>query len=421
MDFIKNKSGLGSEAKEVYDRQYTKRSHSIAIPIHSPTSTVSPSSPPPPPPRSTSLSAQGTPTPTLRRSPTSFNDGSFIEETTPRRLGRKLPPELTESLIALEEQHQESSTKSDMDSIVSRGSTVTVRLGPVIGQEHASSPKSSPSLPLHRTLSGDEQTIVHHDFAKYTLNVDPPLDQVMVWAKQLATTTPTAVALPPARPTRSIHRHNRQASLTPSDSPSSITVTTFTSDSTSADLHTPTSPRAVPSQFRNNWPSRRNLSPMPSASQLGVASGSRDLPPLPIIQVQRPSVSQSHNEAPSLTTCSTASTSCWSAFEDFEQVRPRGPAGKESRKQKKERKRQEAQAFSEDEPPELRDLFQASLCEVIDECGVRMPFRDLVSGKKTIVIFIRHCKSSSLVKHEKSDRNTALTVIKGTARFVPST
>ena len=36
------------------------------------------------------------------------------------------------------------------------------------------------------------------------------------------------------------------------------------------------------------------------------------------------------------------------------------------------------------------------MCEVIDEHGTRVAFRELVSEKKTIVIFIRHCKCTTI-------------------------
>jgi hypothetical protein len=46
----------------------------------------------------------------------------------------------------------------------------------------------------------------------------------------------------------------------------------------------------------------------------------------------------------------------------------------------------------------LRDLFNASLCEVLDEHGNKTQFGDLVSGKRTIVVFIRHCESFALAE-----------------------
>ncbi|EIW70889.1 hypothetical protein TREMEDRAFT_18693, partial [Tremella mesenterica DSM 1558] len=46
--------------------------------------------------------------------------------------------------------------------------------------------------------------------------------------------------------------------------------------------------------------------------------------------------------------------------------------------------------FSTDKPPSMKDLFEASLMDVIDENGERVRFGDLVRGKRTIVVFIRH-------------------------------
>jgi hypothetical protein len=75
---------------------------------------------------------------------------------------------------------------------------------------------------------------------------------------------------------------------------------------------------------------------------------------------------------------------------------------KESRREKKERKKHEAEMFSPDQSPSLRDLFEASMCEVIDESGTRTQFRDVLGEKRTIVVFIRHCEfgpsSSSAAK-----------------------
>lgn len=66
---------------------------------------------------------------------------------------------------------------------------------------------------------------------------------------------------------------------------------------------------------------------------------------------------------------------------------------KESRKVRKARKKAEEEAFDVEKPPTTRELFEASLLEVIDEEGERIRFGDLVRGRKTIVIFIRHCES----------------------------
>jgi len=66
------------------------------------------------------------------------------------------------------------------------------------------------------------------------------------------------------------------------------------------------------------------------------------------------------------------------------------PGKKENRKARKARKEAESKKFDESTPPTMKELYEASLAEVIDEQGVRVSFGDLVRGKKTIVIFIRH-------------------------------
>lgn len=67
---------------------------------------------------------------------------------------------------------------------------------------------------------------------------------------------------------------------------------------------------------------------------------------------------------------------------------------KESRKERKARKVAEEAAFDVDTAPSAAALFEASLIEVIDEDGERVRFGDLVRQRRTIVIFIRHCRST---------------------------
>lgn len=264
--------------------------------------------------RSYSLSTQGT----IKRSQTSA-------AASPRRLSRKLPPQLTESLLALDQLHQDS--RSSIDSTSSSGHTIR-RLESNMSSNISDGDTLAPSFA--------------HNFATYTLSVDPPLPQKEAFISHDYT-------------------HRRSSSLTPSDAPS----VAFSIPSTPSSQYSN-------SQFRHNWPSRRSPTPLPT-----------DILDNP----------------PSLATCSTASTSCWSAFEDLEASRSRyeraKPGHKESRREKKERKRHEAEVFSPEEPPSLRELFEASMCEIIDEHGTRTHFRDVLSenGKKTIVVFIRHCES----------------------------
>ena len=69
--------------------------------------------------------------------------------------------------------------------------------------------------------------------------------------------------------------------------------------------------------------------------------------------------------------------------------------GKETRREKKERKRAEEEAFDADALPAMTNLYEAANVEIIGENGQRIAFGDLVRERTTIVIFIRHCESSS--------------------------
>ncbi|WVR07241.1 hypothetical protein IAU60_004282 [Kwoniella sp. DSM 27419] len=63
---------------------------------------------------------------------------------------------------------------------------------------------------------------------------------------------------------------------------------------------------------------------------------------------------------------------------------------KETRTERKERIKREKESFDEDRNPSPKELFEASLLEVIDEHGHKKSFGDLVRNRRTIVIFIRH-------------------------------
>jgi hypothetical protein len=204
------------------------------------------------------------------------------------------------------------------------------------------------------------------DFAKYTLVVEPPSAE-MGYPAQIYSAPP----LPP-KSKRVVARHQIKveprivdASRSPSLDFASLSVDELA-------LAPPLSPSATrmvspsPSLFMSNWPSRR--------------------PQTPATEQVSP---------PSLTNASTVSTSSWSALQEFEAAERADrlkPKTKETRKEKKIRQKAEKANFDAETPPGLRDLFNASLCEVIDENGEKTQFGDLVTGKRTIVIFIRHCK-----------------------------
>lgn len=110
----------------------------------------------------------------------------------------------------------------------------------------------------------------------------------------------------------------------------------------------------------------------------------------------RPSFS-SHASPLSCSSGSASACGSWSVLDEIESSERAAAARKtrESRKEKKVRKAAEDAAFDVDTPPHVRDLFEASQLEVIDEDGEKVRFGDLVRQRRTIVIFIRHCQSSS--------------------------
>jgi len=113
----------------------------------------------------------------------------------------------------------------------------------------------------------------------------------------------------------------------------------------------------------------------------------------------RPSFS-SHASPISCSSGSASACGSWSVLDEIESAERAAAARKhkETRKEKRARIEAEKAAFDVDTPPDARALFEASLMEVIDEDGELVRFGDLVRQRKTIVIFIRHCKLASLYK-----------------------
>lgn len=337
-----------------------KRANSVATPLFSSTtSTDDPEldtlSRTPSPPRSISLSGPvGNPTKTQLKT----------QAAAPRKLSRKLPPALTESLIALE--RFETVTTSEGHS-----STPTSASGSGSDMSHYDFRRESEqscscsSVQTLTPLPGIGRWNPPPDFAKYTLVVEPP-------SAEMVYPSPYQYSAPMMAKKRVVARH--QIKVEPRIVDSSRSPSLESDVLRSDDLSVPLSPAGSrnispsPSLFMSNWPSRR--------------------PQTPVVEQSAP---------PSLTTCSTASTSAWSALQEFEaeeKAERTKPKSKSSRKERKARQKAEKDNFDAETPPALRDLFNASLCEVIDEHGEKTKFGDLVTGKRTIVIFIRHCKLS---------------------------
>lgn len=266
-----------------------------------------------------------------------------------------------------------------------RSSASSGGLGPGPGSSSSQSQSKHAAYP---DISFERDTVVSspvfkHDFAKYTLTVDPPLEERFAWARQ-ASPSPSPQPRSPVSPwclsnsavgSSSTSTHRRSTSLTPSDTPS----VTF-ADTPTPPVSPGTRARA---QVHGHWQTKLRHVSSSSRDESSVSGSS--------------SCGMQTAGEPSLTTCSTASTSCWSNFDELE-TRPRWQKGdKETRREKKDRKRWEAEAFSADRTPSLKDLFEAGMCEVIDENGQRTPFRSVVSERRTIIIFIRHCESMNVL------------------------
>lgn len=310
-----------------------KRAQSVAVPTTFITNAN-------PPPRSSSLS-----------SPTIGSESSHGSQSTPRRLNRKLPPALTESLLALE--RFQSRTSDDHGSTAEdsmdyrRSSDESCGCSSVRSSQTLTPPWNPPA-----------------DFMKYTLVVEPPTDDNC----RVYEPGPKATKRTVAR-----HQVKVEPRMVDTRRPLSLQFDSISVD----DLSRPLSPAIrstpvpSPSLFKSNWPSRRPQTPTT------VPELAPELAP------------------PSLVSDSTASSSGWSALRELE-AREREdrlkPKVKETRKEKKLRQKIEKENFDSETPPGLRDLFTASLCDVVDEHGNKTQFGDLVTGKRTIVIFIRHCR-----------------------------
>jgi hypothetical protein len=310
-----------------------KRAQSIAVP----TTFVAPK----PPIRSSSLS-----------SPTIESESSHGSQSTPRRISRKLPPALTESLLALE--RFQSTTSDDHGSSHEKGSMQysTYRRDSSGG----SSVQSSQTL----TPPWNPPT----EFVKYTLVVEPPTDDNC----RVYEPGPKAIKRMVAP-----HQSKVEPRMVDTRRPLSLTFDSISVDDLSRPLspgYSRNGPVSNSSLFKSNWPSRRPQTPT------AVPELAPELAP------------------PSLVSDSTASSSGWSALRELEERERENrlkPKVKETRKERKSRQKLEKENFDPDTPPGLRDLFNASLCEVLDEHGNKTQFGDLVTGKRTIVVFIRHC------------------------------
>jgi len=257
---------------------------------------------------------------------------------TARRSSRKSPPKITESL-------EDLARSVSIDG----GSTSS-------GEENFETPVETPSKIQSKSL--------------FVLPVDPPSMEVIS---------------PPPLPAKSSMRPLAppiQTMSTDTLAKSRLYDTSSPWPTRNGNVSTPITPtrRISPSSSSSNSPQ----TPLTSASSAYLAR----------LNTHRPSQSSASTNPLTCTSGSASSCGTWSLAEevDFTDKAYASPSkrGRESRKAKKMRKIAEEEKFDIDTPPSVRELFEASLLEVIGEDGKKVKFGDLLKGKKTIVVFIRH-------------------------------
>jgi hypothetical protein len=177
---------------------------------------------------------------------------------------------------------------------------------------------------------------------------------------------------PPALSRKATSMDNLLPSSIPSASASRITLQFPTRPQTSSSPSTP--PRLSPSHTTSTDSSPPRTPRTPTR-----------------LQAHRPSESSASTIPLTCSSGSASTCGTWSLAEEAESADRVSSRVKESRKERKLRKIVEEERFDVDTPPSVRELFEASLLEVIGEDGKRVKFGDLIKCRKTIVVFIRHC------------------------------
>jgi hypothetical protein len=266
--------------------------------------------------------------------------------TSRKSLSRKLPPALTESLELLA-----SFSVSGSPRPSETGTIITTIVPSPNPQE------LSVTMPLNimpRKTSKD-----YTEARKFTLEVAPPVNEEAV-------TTPPYRNVNVSSRLRQPYKGHKKSPSGSSLTPRIASITSFASIRSSRTTSSVASTSLVtPSSSLRSYP-RQSGDHSDSSNSCGI---------------HRPGGSES--------VCGP-----WSGSEElFDEAGP-STKTKESRAERKARKALEAQVFNVDIAPSLRELYDASLLDVIDEHGDRVKFGDLVRGKKTIVVFIRHCECS---------------------------
>ncbi|KAK4687207.1 hypothetical protein P7C73_g2911, partial [Tremellales sp. Uapishka_1] len=278
-----------------------------------------------------------------------------------RKLSRKLPPTLTESLEDLSAQNPRTLLDGRNNSTASSGSAYSTAS---IAPENLFFLAVAPPAVESPTESHDSAST----YLTVPLPVTPPRKRSFAEPAIASIDTVSAfLSAPTSAPRkRSIVR-------------GSISGPTNFSHTASAPSAAPvTVVPAVPAPFAA-------IASAPAAAA----------PAMPFSSFSMASRSSASNDSFSSPACSSGSASTcgtWSVLDELEMQEraTKRRSHRESRREKKGRKKAEEAAFDEKTAPSIKALFEASLLEVIDEDGNSLRFGDLVRSRKTVVIFIRH-------------------------------
>ncbi|WWD17509.1 hypothetical protein CI109_101950 [Kwoniella shandongensis] len=297
-----------------------------------------------------------------------------------RRLSRKLPPAWTESLEDLARTNSPSPSTSPSHSHSA-----------IESQVEGISPRSK-AIPLP-TVGGAGTKNSKRGSEQFILSVAAPLDLALQHSPRSSTLTTAEVNSISSRSNSGssfsqifYNPSNNKSNTKPSTSGSGLqkrsvgkaSISGPSSTTPARSLRPEMSPRKGSSSSSSNTSASSQILQTPTTTHASRFAARNN------------SVSATSSSCSSRDTCGT-----WSLLDEVQMEESIAAGGKgknvkESRREKKMREKRDRERFDEKTPPTPKELFEASLLEVVGERGERVKFGDLVNRRKTIVIFIRH-------------------------------
>ncbi|KAK8864192.1 hypothetical protein IAR55_001438 [Kwoniella newhampshirensis] len=321
-----------------------------------------------------SLSSSTTPPPLRSASVSTLPSVNSV-----RRLSRKLPPALTESLENLAQSNSPSPSSSSY--LVSQRNPLDAGIDTHHSCEGVSPLTKTIGLPADAN-EAQQQQLQQQQGHQFILSVAEPISSGLLLAP-LSTRSNSGSGS---------STFSQNIFYTPNPNLKSDSKPPQKRSIKKGSISGPSSTSTSQLSLRPNMFSRKGSS---SSSSNGSTS----------TQLQTPPPSHASRFLTTRGSVSSSSASCgigrdgsdncgtWSIMDEVEMSET--IAGKknkkESRTEKKLREKKEKERFDERRPPTAKELFEASLLQVVGEHGERVKFGDLVNGKKrTIVVFIRH-------------------------------